>query len=89
MKVSNDFILREIAGEYILVPVGAAAAKFNGLITLNELGKFIFEALADDCTLGQLVEKITAEYDVDAATAAADAEEFLGELRGIGALLDA
>lgn len=89
MKVSNDFILREIAGEYILVPVGAAAAKFNGLITLNELGKFIFEALADDCTLGQLVDKITSEYDVDAATAAADAEEFLGELRGIGALLDA
>ncbi|MBP3312213.1 MAG: PqqD family protein [Butyricicoccus sp.] len=89
MKVSNDFILREIAGEYILVPVGAAAAKFNGLITLNELGKFIFEALADDCTLEQLVDKITAEYDVDAATAAADAEEFLGELRGIGALLDA
>ncbi len=89
MKVSNDFILREIAGEYILVPVGAAAAKFNGLITLNELGKFIFEALADDCTLEQLVDKITSEYDVDAATAAADAEEFLGELRGIGALLDA
>lgn len=89
MKVSNDFILRGIAGEYILVPVGAAAAKFNGLITLNELGKFIFEALADDCTLGQLVDKITSEYDVDAATAAADAEEFLGELRGIGALLDA
>ena len=42
MKVSNEFILREVAGEYILVPVGAAAVKFNGLITLNEIGAFIF-----------------------------------------------
>ena len=42
MKASKDFILREIAGEYILVPAGAASAKLNGLITLNELGWFIF-----------------------------------------------
>ena len=42
MKASKDFILREIAGEYILVPAGAASARLNGLITLNELGWFIF-----------------------------------------------
>ena len=33
MKVSKDFILREIAGEYILVPTGASAAKINGLLS--------------------------------------------------------
>ena len=35
MKVSKDFILREIAGEYILVPTGISATKINGLITMN------------------------------------------------------
>ena len=67
----------------------AAAVKFHGLFTLNELGKFIFEALADGCTAAALVDRITAEYDVDVGAAAADVEEFLGQLRGIGALVDA
>lgn len=86
MTVSNDFILREIAGEFLLVPVGAASARFNGLITMNELGKFIFQALSEDLTARQVAEKITGEYEVDFATALADTEEFLDQLRQVGAL---
>ena len=88
MKVSNDFILRDIAGEFLLVPVGAASARFNGLITMNELGKFIFEALSEDLTAQQVAEKITGEYEVDFATALADTEEFLDQLRQVGALVE-
>ena len=86
MKVSKDFIMRDIAGEHILVPVGAAASKFNGLITLNEIGQFIFELLAEDRTLDQLAEKITEEYEVSLETARADAEEFVHHLQEVGAL---
>ena len=35
MRVSQELILREIAGEHILVPVGEAALRFQGMITLN------------------------------------------------------
>ena len=45
MRASPDFIRREIAGEYLLVPTGAAAARINGLVTLNELGDYIFRKL--------------------------------------------
>ena len=88
MKVSNDFILREIAGEFILVPVGAAAATFNGLITLNETGKTVFQALQKERTVQELTDQVTAEYEVDANTARADVEEFLGQLRALGALVE-
>lgn len=88
MKASKDFIMREIAGEFILVPVGAAAVKFNGLITMNELGKFIFDLLAEERTVQELAEKITAEYDVSLETAVSDAEEFLQQLRDVGALVE-
>jgi len=77
MKVNQNFILREIAGESMLIPVGAAAAKFNGLITLNETGATIFKAMAQDTTLDALVDAITAEYDIDEATAKRDIEAFL------------
>lgn len=88
MHVSKDYLLREIAGETILIPCGAAAQHFNGLVTLNELGTFIWKTLAEDMTADALIARITDAYDVDAATARADADAFLGELRGIGALED-
>ena len=88
MRASNEFILREIAGEFMLVPVGAAASRMNGLIVLNECGGTIFRALAAEQTREELVQAVLAEYDVDAETAAADVEEFLGQLREIGALIE-
>lgn len=88
MHASKDYILREIAGETILIPSGAAAQKFNGLVTLNELGSFIWNALSEDLTLDALSARITDVYEIDTATAKADAEEFLAELRKVGALED-
>lgn len=87
MKASKDFILREIAGEYILVPVGAAASKFNGLITMNEIGNFIFKALQDEQTEETLVEAILKEYEIDHDTALSDLREFLQQMCDIGALV--
>lgn len=86
MKASKDFILREIAGEYILVPAGAASTRLNGLITLNELGWFIFKTLETEQTLDSLTDAITAEYDVAREVARADALEFLQQLNKVGVL---
>lgn len=88
MKVSKDFIGREIAGEYVLVPVGAAPEGFNGLITLNEPGKFIFDLLAEDRTPQELAERIIREYDVSLETALTDVKAFLQQLREAGALVE-
>ena len=89
MRAARDYIMREIAGDTILIPSGSAAQKFNGLITVNELGTFIWNVLREDVTLDELVGRITEVYEVDAETARADAEEFLDELRKVGALEDA
>ena len=45
MKRNTDFMLRDIAGEVILVPTGAATQQFNGMITLNEVAAFIWKNL--------------------------------------------
>ena len=86
MKVSKDFILRQIADEYMLVPIGQAATRFNGLISMNEIGHFIFQALSEETTEDQVADKIIAEYDVDRETALQDLREFLQQLRDLGAL---
>ena len=43
MKVNSDFVMRNIAGENILVPTGEAAEKFNGMITMNEVAAFMWK----------------------------------------------
>ena len=81
MYVSKDFIVREIAGDYIVVPTGEEALKFNGLITLNEVGAFLWKRLEEDIELEALVEAVCEEYEVEKATALLDVEEFLQILR--------
>ena len=89
MRAAREYLMREIAGETILIPSGSAAKKFNGLVTVNELGNFIWNVLAEDVTIEQIVERVTAEYEVDAETARIDALAFLDELRQVGALEEA
>ena len=53
MKRNTNFILREIAGENILVATGKAAQVFNGMITLNEVASFIWSNI--DATLFNVI----------------------------------
>lgn len=85
LRACKDVILREIAGEYILVPVGEAALKLHGMITVSESGYVIWQKLCEgDCSEEGLVKALCAEYEVDGATAAADVREFLCRLSELG-----
>lgn len=87
MRTNPEFMARDIAGELVLVPVGSAAKENQGLITCNELGAFIWHKLEQETTLEDLVQEILKEYEVEEATARADAEEFLAKLKEKKAIL--
>ena len=88
MIASKNFILRDIAGEHILVPVGSAAAGLNGIVTLNDSGCFVWKRLMSGATQEELVAAVMGEYDVDRETAAADIAAFVGTMRAAGAVED-
>lgn len=88
MRVKEDYLLRNVAGSFIVVPVGETSLDFSGVITLNEVGAFLWEKLQDNITKEELVSAVLAEYDIDEATAAADIEEFIGKLKGADLLAD-
>ena len=81
MKIKKDFVLRDVAGQSIVVPVGEAAITFNAMITLNESGKLLWENLLNDITEEQLVTALLHEYDVSEETAKADVSAFLNKMR--------
>lgn len=84
MKTKKGFMLRKVAEKHIVVPIGKASVEFNGLITLNETGAFLWERLQRGATEESLLADILAEYDVDEATAKAGIEAFLNTARGAG-----
>ena len=81
MKIKNELMLREIAGNYIIVPVGGELVDLNALININDTGAFIFKALETDTTPEEIVELMIKEYDIDFETAKNDVDEFIDILR--------
>ena len=86
MKIKDNFLLKEIAGSYMVVPVGSELVDMNCMITLNESGAFLWKSLSEETTKEAVLEAMLKEYDVDKDTALADIEEFIANLRNIGAL---
>lgn len=88
MRANPEFIARDIAGELVLVPVGATAKKCEGLITCNEVGALIWKQLENAAGEDAILNAILEEFDIDEKTARVDMEEFISKLRGLNAVID-
>ncbi len=86
MKIKKEFITRTIAEETVVVPTGAAAARLNGMITLNDTGAFIWKFLQEEHTKEELLAAMLEEFEVDEACAREDIEGFTGVLMEQGML---
>lgn len=86
MKISEEYVIREVAGEYIIVPTGKAALNFNGLITVNDTGAFLWKQLQKGASKEDLIHAVTDEFETDEESAAADIEVFLEKIREEGIL---
>ena len=84
MRITGEYILREIAGEQILVPVGDAALKINGLVTLDEVGLFIWKCMENGKDKDAILHNILDEYDVDEERAKNDLDCFIKNLQEAG-----
>ena len=81
MKIKNGFVKRNIAGSEIVVPVGKATSKFNGMIMLNESGAFFWDSLIEETTRDEVIGKVLEVYEVTPEKAAQDVDKFIDMLR--------
>lgn len=51
MRRNENFILRRVADMSVIVPLGAAAEAFPGMISVNETGAFLWDLLEQEQTL--------------------------------------
>lgn len=80
MRINKEFVLREIAGDYVIIPTGQTVLEFNGLITVNEVGVSLWNMLQEEVTEDDLVAGILKEYEVEEDIAREDIREFIQTL---------
>ncbi len=86
LKIKSGFMLRNIADNWIVVPIGERVVDFNGLITLNDTGAFLWNILKAGSYKDNLIVSLKEEFDVDNNTASTDVNDFLTSLEKGGLL---
>ena len=85
MKLKKGFILREVAGDIVVVPSGKTM-NLNMMITLNETAKFLWELMEKEISEEQLVEALLNEYEISSENALMHVKKFEAKLNEHGFL---
>lgn len=86
MNIKKEFVLREVAGDILLIPTGKTALDLNGMMTLNEVGAEIWRLLPEVHDEEELVCRLLEEYDVGENELRKDVDDFLKKLRELDIL---
>ncbi len=82
MKLNENFVLKTIAGASVVMPVGDAVGKVNGMIKLNPTAEIIWKALESGNDFDGILNVMQKEFEeVDEATLKDDINYFLDKLR--------
>lgn len=84
MKIKDGYLLRQVAGNWVVVPLGEATLNFNGMMTLNESGKLLWRALENGTDRESLAAVLTERYEVSWEQALTDVGEFVQRLTEVG-----
>jgi hypothetical protein len=76
MKIKKGFVVRNVGGECVVVPVGEMSKTFRGMIKLNLTGEFLWNFFLAEHTIDEGVAALLSEYDVEESIARRDVERF-------------
>lgn len=86
MKIKENYVMREVAGQAIVIAIGEESERFKGMINLNQTGREVWICLEKGLNLKQITKKIVEKYDVNQNVAEKDVESMVERLYKIGVL---
>lgn len=84
MKLKTQVVLRNIAGEDILIPVGGDVTQSDRIFALNETSAAAVKALINGGDENDMLKAVLDEFDVDEAVAKQDIAELIERLKEFG-----
>lgn len=83
--VKPGFMLRKVGKAYMVMPTGPRMKDYEGMITLNETGAFLFkESQKPEPTREKLIEACKAEYGAEDEEAAKAVDAFVLQCANCG-----
>ena len=70
MRIKSGFVLREVAGQIMVIATGEASKDFHGMIKLNSTGKVIWLGLQEGLTETEITARLQEQFEVDSEKAA-------------------
>ena len=77
MKKTQNFVMRHVIDEYVMVPRGETAERINGPMTLSETAAFIYDHLEEVKTPEEMAELLGKEYNISGKEILEDVKEVL------------
>lgn len=88
MKRNSGFLVRQVAGRYVLAPVGETVKTFSGMITMNATGKFLWDLLEQEQTVDSLAQALVDNYEVEFEKAKEDVLKYIEPLIPVKAIME-
>ena len=86
MKLKEGFIMRDVAGQTVVLPAGDDL-DLNMMITLNDSAKFLWSLLETEKDEAELIAALLTEYEIDEETAKKAVSGFVAKLEENGFLV--
>lgn len=87
-RANPDYIVRQIAGEYLLVEVSENGASQNKMMMFNETGNFIWEELQEALTIEELVDRASTAFQIADQNILEQITEFVLDLIEHGLIIE-
>jgi Coenzyme PQQ synthesis protein D (PqqD) len=85
---ADRMVGRQVADEFILVPLVGKGADVDSILNLNRVGTFIWETIDGARDGAAVVEAIVSRFEVDRDRAAEDYRGFVAKLLSVHALVE-
>ncbi len=77
---SPSIVTKKTGNEYVLVPIANNIADMDSVYTLNETGAFIWELIDGKMSVGDIIENLINEYEIDKENATDDVFSFIDNM---------
>ena len=88
MRIKDGFVLREVAGQVIVIATSEASVEFHGMVKLNATGKRIWQGISDGLSSQEIARSLASEYSVSEDKALADVNAMVERMRQAGFLCE-
>lgn len=86
MKIKEGYVMREVAGQAVVIAVGEASKSFHGMIQLNQTGKLIWEGVQKGLSDEKIAQQLVELYEIETEKALADTRNMIKKMREAGVI---